>query len=69
MGLCADGSATSLHPEAPGMETAVDLGGAVGRAQQGDAEAFRLLYRDIQPRPGRSPRAAQQNQRPQSPAP
>jgi RNA polymerase sigma-70 factor (ECF subfamily) len=27
-----------------------DLGGAVGRAQQGDAEAFRLLYRDIQPR-------------------
>jgi RNA polymerase sigma-70 factor, ECF subfamily len=28
----------------------VDLGGAVGRAQQGDAEAFRLLYRDIQPR-------------------
>jgi DNA-directed RNA polymerase specialized sigma24 family protein len=28
----------------------VDLGAAVGRAQQGDAEAFRLLYRDIQPR-------------------
>jgi RNA polymerase sigma-70 factor (ECF subfamily) len=28
----------------------VDLGNAVGRAQQGDAEAFRLLYRDIQPR-------------------
>jgi RNA polymerase sigma-70 factor, ECF subfamily len=27
-----------------------DLGRAVGRAQQGDAEAFRLLYRDIQPR-------------------
>ena len=27
-----------------------DLGGAVGRAQQGDGEAFRLLYRDIQPR-------------------
>jgi RNA polymerase sigma-70 factor (ECF subfamily) len=27
-----------------------DLAGAVGRAQQGDAEAFRLLYRDIQPR-------------------
>jgi RNA polymerase sigma-70 factor (ECF subfamily) len=27
-----------------------DLGGSVGRAQQGDAEAFRLLYRDIQPR-------------------
>ena len=51
MGLCADGSAsTSLHPEAPGMDTALDLGGAVGRAQQGDGEAFRLLYRDIQPR-------------------
>ena len=49
MGLCADGSAaTSLHPEA--AEVDVDLGGAVGRAQQGDAEAFRLLYRDIQPR-------------------
>ena len=28
----------------------VDLGGAVGRAQQGDPDAFRLLYRDIQPR-------------------
>src|SRR6476659_4388488 len=28
----------------------VDLGDAVGRAQQGDAEAFRLLYRDSQPR-------------------
>jgi len=28
----------------------VDLGAAVGRAQQGDGEAFRLLYRDIQPR-------------------
>jgi RNA polymerase sigma-70 factor (ECF subfamily) len=27
-----------------------DLAYAVGRAQQGDAEAFRLLYRDIQPR-------------------
>ena len=27
-----------------------DLGAAVGRAQEGDAEAFRLLYRDIQPR-------------------
>src|SRR5690349_15982061 len=49
MGLCADGSAaTSLHPEA--AEVDVDLGAAVGRAQQGDAEAFRLLYRDIQPR-------------------
>ena len=31
-------------------EAGADLGGAVGRAQQGDAEAFRLLYRDIQPR-------------------
>jgi RNA polymerase sigma-70 factor, ECF subfamily len=30
--------------------TAPDVGNAVGRAQQGDAEAFRLLYRDIQPR-------------------
>src|SRR6267154_1051182 len=49
MGLCADGSAaTSLHPEA--AEVHVDLGAAVGRAQQGDGEAFRLLYRDIQPR-------------------
>src|SRR5689334_24892932 len=49
MGLCADGSAaTSLHPEA--AEVDVDLGAAVGRAQHGDAEAFRLLYRDIQPR-------------------
>jgi RNA polymerase sigma-70 factor (ECF subfamily) len=28
----------------------VDLGAAVVRAQAGDAEAFRLLYRDIQPR-------------------
>ena len=28
----------------------VDLGAAVGQAQQGDGEAFRLLYRDIQPR-------------------
>jgi RNA polymerase sigma-70 factor, ECF subfamily len=28
----------------------VDLADAVGRAQQGDTEAFRLLYRDIQPR-------------------
>ena len=49
MGLCADGSAaTSVHPAA--AEVDVDLGAAVGRAQQGDAEAFRLLYRDIQPR-------------------
>jgi RNA polymerase sigma-70 factor (ECF subfamily) len=28
----------------------VELGGAVDRAQQGDPDAFRLLYRDIQPR-------------------
>ena len=28
----------------------LDLAEAVGWAQQGDAEAFRLLYRDIQPR-------------------
>src|SRR5256884_6973892 len=50
MGLGADGSATSVHPEAPGMDAEVDLADAVGRAQQGDGEAFRLLYRDIQPR-------------------
>ena len=30
--------------------SALDLADAVGRAQQGDTEAFRLLYRDIQPR-------------------
>src|SRR5690348_11323753 len=49
MGLCADGSAaTAVHPEA--AEVDVDLGAVVGRAQEGDAEAFRLLYRDIQPR-------------------
>jgi RNA polymerase sigma-70 factor, ECF subfamily len=34
----------------PVTEASVDLADAVGRAQQGDAEAFRLLYRDIQPR-------------------
>src|SRR6266568_8805380 len=34
----------------PVTEAAPDLADAVGRAQQGDAEAFRLLYRDIQPR-------------------
>jgi len=33
-----------------GAGAGVDLGAAVGRAQQGDGEAFRLLYRDIQPR-------------------
>src|SRR6266704_555824 len=47
MGLWADAPAsTSLHPEA----VEVDLGGAVGSAQQGDPDAFRLLYRDSQPR-------------------
>ena len=34
----------------PVTEAAVDLAEAVGRAQQGDPAAFRLLYRDIQPR-------------------
>jgi RNA polymerase sigma-70 factor (ECF subfamily) len=29
---------------------AVDLGAALARAQEGDSEAFRVLYRDIQPR-------------------
>src|SRR5690348_17345536 len=49
MGLCADGAAaTSVHPRAADVD--VDLGAVVGRAQHGDAEAFRLLYRDIQPR-------------------
>jgi RNA polymerase sigma-70 factor (ECF subfamily) len=33
-----------------GAGAGVDLAYAVGRAQQGDGEAFRLLYRDIQPR-------------------
>ena len=47
MGLWADGAAsTSVQPEAAEM----DLGAAVVRAQAGDSEAFRLLYRDIQPR-------------------
>jgi RNA polymerase sigma-70 factor (ECF subfamily) len=32
------------------MDAEVDLAYAVGRAQRGDGEAFRLLYRDIQPR-------------------
>jgi len=32
------------------MDADAGLAAAVGRAQQGDAEAFRLLYRDIQPR-------------------
>jgi RNA polymerase sigma-70 factor (ECF subfamily) len=34
----------------PVTEAAPHLADAVGRAQHGDAEAFRLLYRDIQPR-------------------
>src|SRR5258707_4917477 len=34
----------------PVTDAGLDLADAVGRAQQGDAEAFRLLYRDIQPR-------------------
>jgi len=46
------GAAGSAVP--PGVTNragvAADLGGAVGRAQQGDPDAFRLLYRDIQPR-------------------
>jgi RNA polymerase sigma-70 factor (ECF subfamily) len=33
-----------------GARTGADLANAVGRAQQGDPDAFRLLYRDIQPR-------------------
>jgi len=32
------------------MDAEVDLAYAVGRAREGDAEGFRLLYRDIQPR-------------------
>src|SRR5438034_5377123 len=50
MGLCADGSATSLHPEAPGMDAEVDLAYAGRRARAGAGEGFRLRYRDIQPR-------------------
>jgi RNA polymerase sigma-70 factor (ECF subfamily) len=46
MGLRAD---VADHA-GPVTEAAVDLADAVGRAQQGDADAFRLLYRDIQPR-------------------
>jgi RNA polymerase sigma-70 factor (ECF subfamily) len=46
-----DGAAGAAGVDAgANAEAAPDLGGAVGRAQQGDAEAFRLLYRDIQPR-------------------
>src|SRR3977135_862403 len=54
MGMGAGAPATSLHPKAAEVDLSraaeVDLADAVGRAQQGDAEAFRLLYRDIQPR-------------------
>ncbi len=39
--------ATAGLPVRPGD---VDLAGAVGRAQHGDPDAFRALYRDIQPR-------------------
>jgi RNA polymerase sigma-70 factor (ECF subfamily) len=42
---------SAVPPEATDQAGAgVDLGAVVGRAQRGDAEAFRLLYRDIQPR-------------------
>src|SRR6266568_4301409 len=58
MGLWADGPAsTSLQPHVAGAgpdevadRSGADLGGAVGRAQRGDPDAFRLLYRDLQPR-------------------
>jgi RNA polymerase sigma-70 factor (ECF subfamily) len=50
----ADARAAADAGEATGAgsvtEAAPDLADAVGRAQQGDTEAFRLLYRDIQPR-------------------
>jgi RNA polymerase sigma-70 factor, ECF subfamily len=36
--------------EAPAGSTTTDLSGAVRDAQQGSSEAFRLLYRDTQPR-------------------
>ena len=49
MGLWADGLAgVSVQPDEASQ--AADLGGAVVRAQRGDPDAFRLLYRDIQPR-------------------
>jgi RNA polymerase sigma-70 factor, ECF subfamily len=37
-------------PVRPVRPAGADLAGAVGRAQQGDPEAFRALYRDTQPR-------------------
>ena len=44
MGLWADGPASMSLAEDAGLED------ALVRAQRGDAEAFRLLYRDLQPR-------------------
>jgi RNA polymerase sigma-70 factor, ECF subfamily len=49
MGLWADGPASMSLAGDAGLEDA-GLEDAVGRAQDGDAEAFRLLYRDLQPR-------------------
>jgi RNA polymerase sigma-70 factor, ECF subfamily len=56
-GVTDDRAGTGVDPGdgAPGgagvaAGAGADLGDAVGRAQQGDGEAFRLLYRDIQPR-------------------
>jgi RNA polymerase sigma-70 factor (ECF subfamily) len=54
MGLWADGPASMSLAGDAGLEDAgledAGLEDAVGRAQHGDAEAFRLLYRDLQPR-------------------
>src|SRR6266700_3658558 len=44
------GASGSAVPSGVTAGGGADLGDAVGRAQQGDAEAFRLLYRDLQPR-------------------
>ena len=49
MGLWADGPA-GVSVQSDEDSGTVDLGGAVVRAQRGDPEAFRLLYRDLQPR-------------------
>jgi RNA polymerase sigma-70 factor (ECF subfamily) len=49
MGLWADGPASMSLAEDVGLEDA-GLEDALVRAQRGDAEAFRLLYRDLQPR-------------------
>ncbi len=43
-----DPQAAERAEAAPDEDT--ELGGALVRAQRGDAEAFRLLYRDLQPR-------------------